>query len=129
MDTKTRGVEAAAQSYIRRRGRCPPPKFDEWVSYAEAHGAVMVEELFDRIYDDLRPFWGIPADEVQLSAQAWPARIILRSGNMTMSKHNTMTYPYPTLYAEMVAEIATLLPDFDMPHQRHGRDPTLCSLG
>ncbi|KAJ9619887.1 hypothetical protein H2203_008161 [Taxawa tesnikishii (nom. ined.)] len=53
---ETHNLYDAAQAYEARRGRRPPPGFDLWFDFAQEHNAIIVEEFFDRIYDDLNPF-------------------------------------------------------------------------
>jgi hypothetical protein len=50
------GLAQAAQAYRSRRGRHPPPSFDRWVAFAEAHDCLIIEDMFDCIYHDLNPF-------------------------------------------------------------------------
>lgn len=52
---QTKGLKQAAQAYRQRRGRHPPPWFNGWVEFPESHESLMIEEMFDWIYDDLDP--------------------------------------------------------------------------
>jgi hypothetical protein len=54
----------AVEAYTRARGRNPPPGFDKWFKFAQKHTATVVEEIFDQIYHDLAPFWGVSAKDL-----------------------------------------------------------------
>lgn len=109
---ETKGIEAAAEAYRKRRGREPPPQFDEWVQFAEENHAVMVEDLFDQIYDDLNPFWALNPKTMRDAVLAWPHFISVRGGNVTL--RTPQDRDLMRLRANMVARIAHLLPDIDL---------------
>ncbi|KAG8625476.1 hypothetical protein KVT40_007227 [Elsinoe batatas] len=105
-------VEAAEQAYLNRRGRRPPPGFDKWFRYAQQNNAVIVEEFFDRIHDDLNPFWAIAPLEIRRSASEWPFRISVRNGNVT--KRNDENRPWMHLWAHEISQVMEHLPDIDI---------------
>lgn len=109
---ETRGVEEAASAYRKRRGRQPPPHFDQWVRFAEEHNAVMVEDFFDQIYHDTDPFWGIPAVHIRDAARAWKCFISIREGEA--SQVTDIERPWMNLWTEMISQIADRLPDMDI---------------
>ncbi|GAM82202.1 hypothetical protein ANO11243_001810 [Dothideomycetidae sp. 11243] len=105
-------LEAAERDYIDRRGRRPPPGFDTWFRYAQEHDAVIVEEFFDRVYDDLNPFWAVPAQEIRHLATDWRFRISIRKGNVT--KRTDIDRPWLNLWADLIQQIAPHLPDLNL---------------
>jgi hypothetical protein len=109
---QTHGVSQAAKAYRIRRRRHPPPLFDQWVRYAEAHGCLMIEEHFDRIYHDLNPFWGVSPDHICTSAAQHPVYIRIRKGKVTRSEPNQ---PFVDSYLDLIQQIAQFLPDTDIP--------------
>ncbi|ODV88546.1 glycosyltransferase family 90 protein [Tortispora caseinolytica NRRL Y-17796] len=52
------------RKYQQEHKRAPPPGFDVWFEYALSHGCVDFDH-FDRIYEDLKPFWGMPAAKIR----------------------------------------------------------------
>src|SRR5215469_1676511 len=68
---RSHDLPTAAYRYRERRGRHPPPGFDAWVNWALRHEAVVIEDFFDRIYDDLNPFWALDAREVRRRSSHW----------------------------------------------------------
>lgn len=115
---QTTGLEQAAQAYRSRRGRHPPPWFDRWVAFAESHDCLIIEEMFDRIYHDLNPFWVIAPDQIRADAAAAPNYIQIRNGKAYRSASEE---PFIDSYFNLVQKIAALLPDLDMPinHMEH----------
>lgn len=109
----TSSVHSSAQAYRERRGRQPPPGFDIWYDFAVKHNAVIVEDLFDQIYHDLAPFWGVPAKQIREQANDFQHRISIRNHNVT---HRTDgERPWMKLWTDMVDSVAQHLPDLDMP--------------
>ncbi|KAJ9609539.1 hypothetical protein H2200_005866 [Cladophialophora chaetospira] len=94
------GLAQAAQAYRSWRGRHPPPWFDQWYAFAELHDCVMIEDLFDRIYHDLNPFWAIAPDRLRADAAAIPNYIRVRNGKV---------------YRSSMQQLAAFLPDVDIP--------------
>lgn len=111
---ESKDMHAAAQAYQDRRGRRPPPGFDVWFQFAQEHDALVVEEFFDRIYDDLNPFWAIPAREIRQQANDFLHRISVRDGNATQRTDLEGERPWMNLWGDLVGSIAQYLPDLDM---------------
>lgn len=109
---QTHGVVDAADAYRRRRGRHPPPFFDKWVAFAESKGSIIIEDFFDRIYDDLNPFWAVPPQEIRASTAGWPHAIKVRNG---VSSVTSDEWHFLKTYHSMVRELDGLLPDLDIP--------------
>ena len=113
LSKETKNLSAAAQAYRDRRGRQPPPGFDRWYRFAERHDALIIEDFFDRIYDDLNPFWGVPAKEVREGANAFLHKISLRDGKTTM-RSDGRERPWMELWKNLVGSIGHELPDVDL---------------
>ncbi|KAF2091767.1 glycosyltransferase family 90 protein, partial [Saccharata proteae CBS 121410] len=114
---RTRSLPEAAAAYRLRRGRHPPPAFDAWYRFAESKDAFVVEDFFDHIYDDLEPFWGVPAREIRAAAAGGdvvPSIVSVRNG--TVSK--TEDFWRINYWAELVRSVVDeggYVPDVDMP--------------
>ena len=109
---QTTSVAEAAQTYRRRRGRHPPPWFDRWVDFAEAHDCLVIENMFDRIYADLNPFWAIPPEQLRANALSIPNFIRIHDGKASRS---TAKQPFMDSYFNLIQQIAGLLPNIDIP--------------
>lgn len=83
MRQATTGVAEAADTYRKRRGRHPPPKFDEWVKWCEERKVVMVEEFFDQIYNDLAPFWAVSPQLMRDFPKSWMNVLSIRNGTIS----------------------------------------------
>jgi len=105
-------VSAAAAAYRERRGRHPPPDFDEWFDFATAHGCVVVEDFFDQIHRDIEPFWALSASEIRHAAAGLPDFVRVRKGKVEKS---TNERPFVDAYFNMLKEIEAYLPDVDLP--------------
>ncbi|KAF7525486.1 hypothetical protein G7054_g11079 [Neopestalotiopsis clavispora] len=103
----------AARRYRERRGRHPPPGFDAWYKAAEKHDAVIVEEFFDRVYDDINPFWAKDPAEMRRLAHAYPQRIQVRNGKVEFFKTDPEWPDWYELWADLMKEMS-YLPDLDM---------------
>ncbi|KAJ4294985.1 hypothetical protein N0V90_006993 [Kalmusia sp. IMI 367209] len=101
-----------AYAYRQRRGRHPPPGFDVWYEFASAHNTIVVEDFFDRIYDDLRPFWGISPKQIRLQAKQLPSSVVVRNGKVLTGKGESHRVDE---WVDMVQKIQQFLPDLDMP--------------
>ena len=111
---ETKTIRDAAQAYRERRGRQPPPGFDEWFTFAQKHSAVMVEDFFDQIYHDLGPFWGVPAKQIREQAHDFEWRVSVRNGNASTTPPEHPP-PWVELWHNLTSLIASKLPDLDMP--------------
>ena len=110
-------LDDAAQQYRARRGRQPPPGFDLWFAFAQNRSAVLVEEFFDRIYDDLNPFWGVPAKQMREQAKTFEHAVSVRNGSVTQRSDHA-DRPWMGLWSDMVRSIVEdggWVPDVDLP--------------
>ncbi|KKF94640.1 Beta-1 2-xylosyltransferase 1 [Ceratocystis platani] len=110
LSTQTSTLSDASAAYRERRGRHPPPGFDEWHAFATKHNAVIVEEFFDQIYRDLEPFWGIPAATIRKDANDYEMRISIR--NHTASSGSG--WFWTQIWLNMTSTIQHMLPDMDI---------------
>lgn len=112
LSRRTNGVSQAARAYRERRGRNPPPLFDEWVAFAESRDALVIEEVFDRIYHDLAPFWALPPDQIRADADAIEHWVEVRQGKAYRSAPKGL---FVERYFDMINSIAKVLPDVRIP--------------
>lgn len=104
----------AAQAYRDRRGRQPPPGFDLWFEFAKNSSAIVIEDFWDQIYEDLNPFWGMPAKQIREISNDYMHRLIIRDHNV--SQHtNVERREWMVQWANLTQTIAQYLPDLDMP--------------
>ncbi|KIW04533.1 uncharacterized protein PV09_04287 [Verruconis gallopava] len=115
LNRRSYNVQDAAKKYRARRGRHPPPGFDEWFEYAKSKDAVIVEEFFDRIYHDLTPFWAIDPKVLRFQANAYDFVISVRRGNATFKTDTKKRVPWIQLWHGLIAELQHRLPDVDVP--------------
>ncbi|PGH04297.1 hypothetical protein AJ79_07144 [Helicocarpus griseus UAMH5409] len=110
---QSHNLRSAASEYRLRRGRHPPPGFDEWFKYAEENNAVIVEEFFDQIYHDLTPFWAIEPAELRRQAASIDHRVIVQNHSTTVvSSGNHMWMP---IWSSMIESLQAHLPDVIVP--------------
>ena len=112
---RSNNLNQAAARYRVRRGRHPPPGFNAWWAYAKKHDAIIVEDFFDRIYDDLAPFWVIPQSQFRPKANRWHHIVRVRTGKADGVGDATGRVNWLELWTNLVAEFAEHLPDVDMP--------------
>lgn len=110
---QVKSLDEAAKAYRARRGRHPPPGFDTWYNYATERDAVLVEDFFDRIYDDLGPFWGMDPRRMRKQAHAAEQRVVVRNG--TASQKTDQERPWMNLWEDLIKTIQEHLPDMDVP--------------
>jgi hypothetical protein len=113
---QTTDLHSAAEAYREKRGRLPPPSFDAWYEYARGSNAVIVEDLFDQIYRDLDPFWGVSAKSMRDFARQFQDGIALRNGSASMTDNNYQGTAKDRMQAwlDMIKSIEHLLPDMDL---------------
>ena len=75
-------IAEAAAAYRARRGRHPPPFFEKWFQWAQEHDCVHIEPMFDQIYEDMEPFWGVEGAKVRADAASWPLILSVRDGEV-----------------------------------------------
>ncbi|KAF6824021.1 capsular associated protein [Colletotrichum plurivorum] len=115
LERRSRTLHNAAQRYRERRGRHPPPGFREWFRHATETDAIVVEEFFDRIYDDLQPFWALDAKAISGVANAAEHVVRVRNGTATSEGNTEGREAWLELWTTLVAEFSKHLPDVDMP--------------
>ncbi|QDS69583.1 hypothetical protein FKW77_008320 [Venturia effusa] len=109
-------LTSAARQYRKRRGRHPPPGFDRWFAYALSQDAIVVEDFFDRIYDDLAPYWAIDPKVLRYQSDAHDFKIVVRNGNATYTDDGSPgRVPWMQLWHGLVQEMQDELPDVDVP--------------
>lgn len=111
MSRETKDVKEAAAAYRKRRGRHPPPGFDVWFAYAQTRQAVIVEDFWDQIYDDLKPFWAMPPKKLRAQARHSPMKISLRNQQATADNG----WFWTELWLDLVKTLEGYLPDIDLP--------------
>lgn len=103
-------LSEAAAAYRQRRGRHPPPGFDQWYAFAKEQNAVMVEAFWDQIYHDLEPFWALPAQEIRRGAWDYEMTINVRDGNASAKSD----WFWTQIWLNLIKTIEHLLPDMDI---------------
>lgn len=111
LSKETHDLASAAEAYRKARGRHPPPAFDSWYDVAKSHDVIMVEEFWDQIYDDLRPFWALPANQIRADARADNMVVNIKGGE---SEANTGWF-WHTIWAKMIGTVSKYLPDMVIP--------------
>jgi len=104
-------LKDAASAYRMRRGRLPPPRFDEWVKFAKENQVLLIEELYDQIYHDLEPFWAIPPRQMRDAIAGWEFVLSVRNGRLTTDRDDRFRM---AIWHEMFQQIMHLLPDVDL---------------
>lgn len=110
LSQESHSLKEAAAAYRKRRGRHPPPGFDQWYAFAAQHNAVMVESFWDQIYHDLEPFWALDALEIRKAAWEYEMTINVRKGKATA----VSDWFWTQIWLGMVQTISHLLPDMDI---------------
>ncbi|KAF2716383.1 glycosyltransferase family 90 protein [Polychaeton citri CBS 116435] len=106
-------LDDAADAYRKRRGRQPPPLFDAWYAFAQNKTAVIVEDFFDQIYEDLNPFWGLSAKFIRESAKDFEHRVTVRNHSTTWVSDKD-DRPWMHLWSDLVRTIQDVVPDVDI---------------
>ncbi|RDL41420.1 uncharacterized protein BP5553_01399 [Venustampulla echinocandica] len=107
---ETYDLASAAQRYREKRGRHPPPGFDRWWQYARDNHAMIVEDFWDPIYDDVNPMWALDPLDMQKDVLAQRAIFQIRGGNVTFDDGH---FWMPT-WRDMIQSVAAHLPDMDI---------------
>ncbi|KAI1264762.1 glycosyltransferase family 90 protein [Xylariaceae sp. FL1019] len=103
-------LKQAAAAYRERRGRHPPPGFDEWYMFAKDQESVVVEDFFDQIYHDLHPFWGLDPTVIRKESWDFEMTINIRNGNASAKSD----WFWTQIWLKMIKTIEHLLPDMDL---------------
>jgi hypothetical protein len=113
LSRQIKSLDEAASIYRTRRGRHPPPGFDAWYAFATARDAVLVEDFFDRIYNDLGPFWAIKPRRIRQQAHAAEQKVVVRNGTATQETDKDRAWM--NLWEDLVRSLQEGLPDMDVP--------------
>ncbi|KAK0934062.1 hypothetical protein LTR29_014378 [Friedmanniomyces endolithicus] len=117
LSQQSHNLSTAALRYQERRGRRPPPEFDAWFKYAHEHDAIVVEDFFDRIYDDLNPFWTLEPRELRRRSGPRAHEHVISVRNRKAILQTTHADPMGRMpqWHRLVVELAQWLPDVDLP--------------
>ncbi|ROV90364.1 hypothetical protein VMCG_09741 [Cytospora schulzeri] len=110
LSSESHSLADAAAAYRKRRGRHPPPGFDQWYAFATERNAVMVEDFWDQIYHDLEPFWALSSDELRKGAWDYEMTINIRDHKATAGSD----WFWTQIWLNMIQTIEHLLPDMDI---------------
>ncbi|KAK8107813.1 Lipopolysaccharide-modifying protein [Apiospora kogelbergensis] len=98
-----------------RRGRHPPPGFEDWFKAAKKRDAIVIEDFFDRIHHDINPFWALDQLELRRRAHGQPELIRIRNGRVNLvSDDPKRGNRWMQIWTKLVKEIGHL-PDLDIP--------------
>ncbi|KAK0654622.1 KDEL motif-containing protein 1 [Lasiodiplodia hormozganensis] len=116
LETRSTTLNDAAARYRVRRGRHPPPGFDAWFEFALGKNAVVVEDFFDQIYDDLAPFWGLSPRDIRIATTRHEQTIVsVRNGAVSkLTPKDSWRMDHWTNLVETIAEVAPV-PDIHLP--------------
>ncbi|KAL2163753.1 hypothetical protein VTH06DRAFT_5812 [Thermothelomyces fergusii] len=106
----THSLPDAAAAYRKRRGRHPPPGFDQWYQFAAERQAIIVEEFWDQIYHDLEPFWALSPALIRKRAREFEMRIHIRDHKASTESD----WFWTQIWLNMIQTIEHLLPDLDL---------------
>lgn len=126
LSEESKTYSAAYRAYIKRRGRRPPPGFEQWFLHAKSSSSLVIESFWDQIYDDLEPFWSVPVDELRLKsyALARSAGTIDRLFGVWIRNGTVSTNCLDDDWScsgllDLIRPIAKSLPDLDLPYKGH----------
>jgi hypothetical protein len=108
--SESKTLADAAAAYRKRRGRHPPPGFDDWFKFAKDHNAVIVEDFWDQVYHDLEPFWALPATQIRKDAWDFEMTINVRNHKATAASD----WFWTKIWLNLTQTIEHLLPDMDL---------------
>lgn len=74
----------------------------------------MVEEFWDQIYHDLKPFWAVPPNQIRADARAFDMVVKVEDGRATS---NTGWF-WHTIWADLIDTVSSYLPDMVIPLNR-----------
>ncbi|KAH6845845.1 glycosyltransferase family 90 protein [Chaetomium sp. MPI-CAGE-AT-0009] len=110
LSKSTQTLADAAAAYRKHRGRHPPPGFDKWYEFATERDAVIVEDFWDQIYQDLEPFWGVRPAKIRKDAREFDMRIQIRDGKASTGSD----WWWTQIWLEMIQTVEHLLPDMEL---------------
>ncbi|KAF4584052.1 lipopolysaccharide-modifying protein [Ophiocordyceps camponoti-floridani] len=115
LQKRSTSLAQTTQRYLDRRGRRPPPGFDAWYEAAERSNAVVVEDFFDRIHDDIAPMWAVEPRTLRRLARGCETVVRVRAGKVVPDLKAAEASHRYRQWEALVAEMAQHLPDLDMP--------------
>jgi hypothetical protein len=110
LSKETFDLKSAAAAYRERRGRHPPPGFDRWFEFAKNHKAIIVEDFWDQIYDDINPLWALPQDQMRRNVRGHNKIIHVRNGKATSDSD----FFWVVIWCDLIKTIKSYLPDMDI---------------
>ncbi|KAH6663681.1 hypothetical protein B0J14DRAFT_608881 [Halenospora varia] len=113
VNRETYDLAGAARQYREKRGRHPPPGFDKWWTYAYENGAMVVEDFWDQIYDDINPLWALEPKEMLKDVRAQKAQFTVRNGTVT-SKDPEKDHFWMEIWQDLIQKVAQDLPDMEV---------------
>jgi hypothetical protein len=123
LGSQTFSCDAAVEAYKARRGRDPPLAFEEWLRLAKQYNAVMIEQFYDSIEDDLTQF----RDLYDYKGMEALLRYTVHNSNrlgldvLRIRNHTTdmtCTDEFCQHFANMLNEVSldgAILPNIDLP--------------
>lgn len=114
-------LTAAVVEYQRRHGKKPPPNFHEWYRFATGRDSLVIDE-FDKIHDDLLPFWTLSPSEIrertwEVISNQWNdvAGITIRDHKVEISPNVMPTHRWMLDgVVELISQFNEFLPDMDL---------------
>jgi len=110
LSRQSASLEEAAAAYRERRGRHPPPGFEDWYNFAADNDAIIVEDFWDQIYHDLEPFWAVDTGRIRKDAWEFEMRISIRDHKASSGSD----WFWTSIWLSLIQTIEHLLPDMDI---------------
>lgn len=107
---ETHDLASSARAYRARRGRHPPPGFEQWHQYALDNKAFIIEEFWDQIYHDLKPLWALNRTLMHAAIRNQNKIIHVRNGKVTCNSDHF----WAEIWKDLVGSVSKNLPDLDM---------------
>jgi hypothetical protein len=82
-----------------------------WYAKALDFDAIIVEDFFDQVYEDLEPFWGLQPLDMRYAAAEWDHAFSVRKGKVAdirQDRHRARTW------RDMLRKLSRDLPDLDI---------------
>ncbi|KAJ5205097.1 glycosyltransferase family 90 protein [Penicillium cinerascens] len=119
---QSKSYAAACDEYRRRYEMEPPPGFEDWFKYANAHESKIIDD-FDVMYESISPLWSLSGQQinqamqdVQLSPEneIWTCKFSGQTGN-TSCVHSWRSFDrhVSKLFKQLMGDIKGVLPDVE----------------
>ncbi|KAK2616962.1 hypothetical protein QQS21_000051 [Conoideocrella luteorostrata] len=119
---QSKSYTIACEEYRRRYELDPPPGFDEWFKYANAHDSKIIDD-FDVMYESITPLWSLSGEQIRQAMRAvqlspenevWTCKFSGRTGK-TDCIHNWRSFDrhLSKLFAQLMGDIKGVLPDVE----------------